>query len=213
MHELFWVETDIEWQVVYVGSAEDQSKDQELDAVLLPADTTGRFKFVLQVPAPDHSQIAPADILGVTIVLLTCSYKDAEFIRVGYYVNNEHPDFPTAPEPPGEGQGVDQIEDQGDDAGDDQGDEDDEMDVEDESQKVQPTTSSTPKTPSVPTVMPDITKITRTIAAAGPRITKFPHKFDFDQPATMGTFADPELSGDVSQQTEAPGRPSTAGMV
>jgi len=28
--------------------------------------------------------------LGVTVVLLTCSYNDTEFVRVGYYVNNEY---------------------------------------------------------------------------------------------------------------------------
>lgn len=26
----------------------------------------------------------------MTVVLLTCSYKDREFVRVGYYVNNEY---------------------------------------------------------------------------------------------------------------------------
>lgn len=30
-------------------------------------------------------------MLGVTAVLLTCSYRGQEFIRVGYYVNNELP--------------------------------------------------------------------------------------------------------------------------
>lgn len=29
-------------------------------------------------------------MLGVTVVLITCSYKGQEFIRVGYYVNNEY---------------------------------------------------------------------------------------------------------------------------
>lgn len=32
------------------------------------------------------------DVLGVTVVLLTCSFMDKEFIRVGYYVNNEYAD-------------------------------------------------------------------------------------------------------------------------
>lgn len=29
-------------------------------------------------------------MIGVTVVLITCSYNDAEFVRVGYYVNNEY---------------------------------------------------------------------------------------------------------------------------
>lgn len=83
--------TDIEWKVIYVGSAEDETRDQELDAVLLPADNTGRFKFVLEVDAPKHSLIPASDLVGVTIVLLTCSYLENEFVRVGYYVSNEYP--------------------------------------------------------------------------------------------------------------------------
>lgn len=82
---------DIEWRVVYVGSAEDESHDQELEAVLLPADRAGKFAFVLETPAPDASRIPAEDATGVTIVLLTCAYRDEEFIRVGYYVNNEYP--------------------------------------------------------------------------------------------------------------------------
>jgi histone chaperone ASF1 len=35
------------------------------------------------------SQIPKQDVLGVTVILLTCSYRSSEFIRVGYYVNNE----------------------------------------------------------------------------------------------------------------------------
>lgn len=36
------------------------------------------------------------ELLGVTAVLLTCSYRAQEFIRVGYYVNNELPGDETA---------------------------------------------------------------------------------------------------------------------
>jgi histone chaperone ASF1 len=49
-------------------------------------------KFILQADAPDISQIPHEDILGVTVVLVTCSYREKEFVRVGYYVNNEYDD-------------------------------------------------------------------------------------------------------------------------
>ena len=39
---------------------------------------------------PDCNKIPREDAVGVTVVLLTCSYKNQEFIRVGYYVNNEY---------------------------------------------------------------------------------------------------------------------------
>lgn len=50
----------------------------------------GINKFVLSADPPDISQIPEGDILGVTVVLVTCSYREKEFVRVGYYVNNEY---------------------------------------------------------------------------------------------------------------------------
>ena len=44
--------------------------------------------------------IPPEDLLGVTVVLITCSYKEKEFIRVGYYVNNGYDDQALQEDPP-----------------------------------------------------------------------------------------------------------------
>lgn len=49
-----------------------------------------RFQFTAD--PPQASSIPPSDILGVTVILLTCAYDDKEFIRVGYYQNNEYPE-------------------------------------------------------------------------------------------------------------------------
>jgi len=76
--------------VVYVGSAEDPSKDQILEEVMVGPVPVGLNKFVLEADAPDPSGIVERDIIGVTVVLVTCSFKDQEFCRVGYYVNNEY---------------------------------------------------------------------------------------------------------------------------
>ena len=89
---------DLEWKVLYVGSAQDSSKDQVLDEILVGPVPVGVNKFVLQADAPDISKLAPEDLLGVTVVLVTCSYREREFVRVGYYVNNEYHD-PNAPTP------------------------------------------------------------------------------------------------------------------
>ena len=83
------LDDDLEWKVVYVGSAEDSSRDQILEEVLVGPVPVGVNKFVLQADAPDPVSIAKEDVLGVTVVLVTCSYKNQEFARVGYYVNNE----------------------------------------------------------------------------------------------------------------------------
>jgi histone chaperone ASF1 len=50
----------------------------------------GINKFVLSADPPDIGQIPEGDVLGVTVVLVTCSYREKEFVRVGYYVNNEY---------------------------------------------------------------------------------------------------------------------------
>jgi histone chaperone ASF1 len=38
--------------------------------------------------------------LGVTVILLTCSYANREFVRVGYYVNNEYDSEELKNDPP-----------------------------------------------------------------------------------------------------------------
>lgn len=55
---------------------------------------------VLQADPPDPSKIREEDIIGVTVLLLTCSYLSQEFVRVGYYVNNDYDDEQLREEPP-----------------------------------------------------------------------------------------------------------------
>lgn len=54
----------------------------------------------LQADPPDPSKIREEDIIGVTVLLLTCSYLSQEFVRVGYYVNNDYEDEQLREEPP-----------------------------------------------------------------------------------------------------------------
>jgi len=91
---------DIEWKLTYVGSAESDQHDQELDSVLVGPMQVGGYKIVFQADPPDPTRIPPQDLLGVTVVLLSCFYKDREFIRVGYYVNNEYDTPELNEEPP-----------------------------------------------------------------------------------------------------------------
>jgi histone chaperone ASF1 len=48
------------------------------------------------------SKLPQNDVVGVTAILMTCSYNDTqEFFRVGYYVNNAYSDeFPDLVENP-----------------------------------------------------------------------------------------------------------------
>ena len=56
--------------------------------------------YTWQADPPDPSKIREEDIIGVTVLLLTCSYLGQEFIRVGYYVNNDYDDEQLREEPP-----------------------------------------------------------------------------------------------------------------
>ncbi|KAJ7975784.1 histone chaperone ASF1B-like [Quillaja saponaria] len=90
---------DLEWKLIYVGSAEDETYDQLLESVLVGPVNVGNYRFVLQSDPPDPSKIREEDIIGVTVLLLTCSYLGQEFVRVGYYVNNDY-DEQLREEPP-----------------------------------------------------------------------------------------------------------------
>lgn len=83
---------DLEWKIIYVGSAESEEFDQTLDSVVVGPIVAGRHMFVFEADPPDPRKIPREDAIGVTVVLLTCSYRTQEFVRVGYYVNIEYAD-------------------------------------------------------------------------------------------------------------------------
>ncbi|KAG5518239.1 hypothetical protein PMAC_003035 [Pneumocystis sp. 'macacae'] len=85
------LKNDLEWKLTYVGSAISTLHDQELDSLLVGPIPIGINKFLFQADPPSAELIPKKDILGVTVILLTCAYDDREFVRVGYYVNNELP--------------------------------------------------------------------------------------------------------------------------
>ncbi|TDZ21649.1 Histone chaperone ASF1 [Colletotrichum sidae] len=94
------LEKDLEWKLTYVGSATSDQYDQELDSLLVGPIPVGTNKFLFEADAPKTTRIPDADILGVTVILLTCSYDGREFVRVGYYVNNEYDSEELNAEPP-----------------------------------------------------------------------------------------------------------------
>jgi len=81
---------DLEWKIIYVGSAENEQHDQVLESILVGPIPVGVNAFVFESNPPNNNLIPAKDLLGVTVILLTCSYKTKEFIRIGYYVNNEY---------------------------------------------------------------------------------------------------------------------------
>lgn len=62
----------------------------------------GVNSFEFEAAAPSSDKIPATDLLGVTVILLTASYADKEFIRVGYYVNNAYESEEMRENPPEE---------------------------------------------------------------------------------------------------------------
>jgi len=107
------IKEELEWTLLYVGSADDSECDQELDSVFVGPVSVGKNKFTFEAPAADFTKIPRQDILGVTVILLTCSYKGSEFIRVGYYINNEYDgELPVLPGPRPKAQKAETVEEE-----------------------------------------------------------------------------------------------------
>jgi len=162
------LDDDLEWKVLYVGSAQDATRDQILDEILVGPVPVGVNKFVLQADAPDPSQLAQDDLLGVTVVLVTCSYKEREFVRVGYYVNNEYhnPNAPAVPVVAEDTIPPPQLNPDGSTP----------------TPEAEGTpTEVIPPSPAIPNPVP-LEHIQRQILADKPRVTKFPISWGDEQP-------------------------------
>jgi len=75
--------------LIYVSSPGNEDLDQELDDCLVGPVPTGINAFEFEGCAPDPKKIPKEDVLGVAALILTGSYKEQEFVRVGYYQNTE----------------------------------------------------------------------------------------------------------------------------
>jgi histone chaperone ASF1 len=83
-----------------VGSAQGPEYDQLIESVMVGPVPVGVSKFVLEAQAPKIELIPQSDIVGLTVMLLSCFYLDKEFIRVGYYVNNDYTEEELRENPP-----------------------------------------------------------------------------------------------------------------
>ena len=80
---------EMEWKMIYIGSAEDKKYDQILETIEIDGPFhLGSMKFEFTGEAPDINLIPESEVLGVTAVILCCSYNNQEFFRCGYYLNN-----------------------------------------------------------------------------------------------------------------------------
>ena len=83
-------DTDVEWKLLYVASPGNQELDQELDDCCVGPVPVGISAFNFEANPPSPAHIPKDDVLGVAALILTGSYNDQEFVRVGYYQNTEY---------------------------------------------------------------------------------------------------------------------------
>ncbi|KAF5326422.1 hypothetical protein D9611_001045 [Ephemerocybe angulata] len=94
------LQEDLEWKLIYVSCPGQEELDQELDDCLVGPVPVGVNSFEFEGTPPDPSKIPTEDVLGVAALILTGSYKDQEFVRVGYYQNTEYDNEEMKENPP-----------------------------------------------------------------------------------------------------------------
>lgn len=99
-HSSVFLTSDLEWKIIYIGSPESTAYDQELESVMVGPIALGQSMFELEADPPNPQNIPPNDLLGITAILITCHYREQEFIRVGYYLKNEYTDQELIDNPP-----------------------------------------------------------------------------------------------------------------
>mmetsp|Transcript_1333 Transcript_1333/g.1739 ORF Transcript_1333/g.1739 Transcript_1333/m.1739 type:complete len:264 (+) Transcript_1333:114-905(+) len=148
------LEDDLEWKVIYVGKAADCESDLVLEEVLVGPVPVGINKFVLEADPPPHTSLGD-ELLGVTVVLVTCSYREREFVRIGYYVNNMMEGYNPEEEEAAVGY-----------------DENDSNNNKEEAASGEARAPAPKPKKTKPKI--EISKVTRQILADKPRVTKFP---------------------------------------
>ncbi|KAE9556336.1 hypothetical protein FO519_000519 [Halicephalobus sp. NKZ332] len=82
----------MEFQFVYVGSASDESLDQELERVECETVVKGRHKLNLEIDAPDPTKIPSENIHDVTLFMFKGYYNGKMFTKICWFVSNTYED-------------------------------------------------------------------------------------------------------------------------
>ncbi|EFC43712.1 predicted protein [Naegleria gruberi] len=94
------ISSDLDLELVYVGSSASADEDQVLESVSVGPVKVGTNKFVVTAPAPNVEKISASDLLDCTVLLLKVSYNNQLFSQVGYFVSNQYTDKELQEAPP-----------------------------------------------------------------------------------------------------------------
>ncbi|KAL0227956.1 hypothetical protein RCL1_004099 [Eukaryota sp. TZLM3-RCL] len=90
----------LEFRFVYVGSSKSEEFDQELDTIEVSPIPLGISKFSIETSAPDPQKIPLDDLLGVTVIFVSCLLNNREVVRVGFFCHVEYIDPENEPDEP-----------------------------------------------------------------------------------------------------------------
>ena len=73
---------ELEWKVIYVGSAESYEYDQLLEHFFMELPTKGSRTFEIEVDPPNASKIPSVeDLIGASVLMVSVFYRSQEFFR------------------------------------------------------------------------------------------------------------------------------------
>ncbi|KRY49810.1 Histone chaperone asf1 [Trichinella britovi] len=91
---------DLEFTLTFIGSPDTHAYDQELETVLVGPIKEGFKKFFFETDPPDPTKIPATEAAGVSVILLSVSYREQIFVKIGYYVSHFYADVELSENPP-----------------------------------------------------------------------------------------------------------------
>lgn len=74
--------SELEWKIIYVGSAESYVHDQLLDHFFMELTSKGTRTFEIEADPPDASKIPSVeDLIGASVFMVCAFYRSQEFFR------------------------------------------------------------------------------------------------------------------------------------
>ena len=88
IYQHIWNDYVLEYWIVLLCQNNEQNLENlwqilELDEMSTGPIPVGTHEFLLEAGGPNPALIPTQEIVGVTVVLITCSYRDQEFVRIG----------------------------------------------------------------------------------------------------------------------------------
>ncbi|MES1902480.1 MAG: ASF1 anti-silencing function 1 [Paramarteilia canceri] len=78
------LQESLHFKLLFVTDAMNSKRDQVLDSVTVDPLEPGNYKFTLKPKSIDPKQMNYEDAIGVTLIILQCSYKNEIFSNVGF---------------------------------------------------------------------------------------------------------------------------------